>query len=390
MKAVRYVLMVGVIGAAFACGSFGADSESTPLAVEAGAPDADAAVLDAASADSGAPCVAGTVATDPHHCGRCGHDCLGGACDKGRCVPLVVAASQPEVRSIAVDNKEAVWVTSILSGQILACSHAGCGGAPTALATGIPFPRGVAVAPGNVFWTEPMTADISRCVRSTCASSKTLMNSTGGGDEIATDKTTVWATRGGGGQAITTCSIATSVCTVTTNANGGPPGRLAAANGVAFFTSPAGELRRIVGAAGTISDVLDGASRLAGAFGIAAAPDGSKAFFVNTTTGVISTAVVGPGAAQVPSVALITTATPQSIAFDGKALYWTTFGQNGLAGSVFSCDPTTSSTCTSTLVELATGVRPYAIALDDVSVYYSTLGTSAAVMDGAVMRVAKP
>lgn len=61
------------------------------------------------STEAGAPVDATPGACDPskltedtHHCGRCGHDCLGGACRGGACEPVVLASGFTEPFGIAV------------------------------------------------------------------------------------------------------------------------------------------------------------------------------------------------------------------------------------------------------------------------------------------------
>ena len=51
---------------------------------------------------------------DPHNCGACGHDCLGGACDAGVCVPLpagVLASGLIAPVSVAVDATNVYFAT---------------------------------------------------------------------------------------------------------------------------------------------------------------------------------------------------------------------------------------------------------------------------------------
>ena len=49
-------------------------------------------------------------ATDPHHCGACGHDCLGGTCSNSRCMPVALA-SQVQTYDLAVDG-DTVFATA--------------------------------------------------------------------------------------------------------------------------------------------------------------------------------------------------------------------------------------------------------------------------------------
>lgn len=66
--------------------------------------------------DSLPPPACGTV-DDPNNCGACGHSCLGGACARGQCQPVVLAENQtlehdPLVPdAIAVDATHVTWVT---------------------------------------------------------------------------------------------------------------------------------------------------------------------------------------------------------------------------------------------------------------------------------------
>jgi hypothetical protein len=41
---------------------------------------------------------------DPQNCGRCGHDCLRGACTSGACQPFALATMQAQPLHIAIDG----------------------------------------------------------------------------------------------------------------------------------------------------------------------------------------------------------------------------------------------------------------------------------------------
>jgi hypothetical protein len=52
------------------------------------------------------PCLDTTA--DPHHCGACGHDCLGGACVDSACQPAVLYTSE-HIRDLALNGTHLYW-----------------------------------------------------------------------------------------------------------------------------------------------------------------------------------------------------------------------------------------------------------------------------------------
>ena len=78
--------------------------------------------------------------SNPQHCGGCGHDCMGGACEGSTCVPLdkgVLASGQLGPFSIAVDSTNVYWSNAgrwpDMPTQIMKCAKSGCSNRPTAL-----------------------------------------------------------------------------------------------------------------------------------------------------------------------------------------------------------------------------------------------------------------
>jgi hypothetical protein len=96
-------------------------------------------------------------AVDPSNCGACGHSCLGGACEAGACRPIALAAGVGQ--GLALDAKNVYW-TDPEAGAVYQCPHAGCGGAPMALGTGINAPNTVAVNATTVFWSNHANPDV--------------------------------------------------------------------------------------------------------------------------------------------------------------------------------------------------------------------------------------
>jgi len=53
------------------------------------------------------PCVGADLASDPLHCGWCGHDCQGSKCEGGLCEPVILAQKEP------LGNGKGMWVLDV-------------------------------------------------------------------------------------------------------------------------------------------------------------------------------------------------------------------------------------------------------------------------------------
>ncbi len=77
---------------------------------------ADGPTADAPDPDAG-PCV--DLPTNPKHCGACNHDCLGGGCQEGRCLPIPLATTADgKPTAITLDDTHVYW-TDIVSGNLM-------------------------------------------------------------------------------------------------------------------------------------------------------------------------------------------------------------------------------------------------------------------------------
>lgn len=80
--------------------------------------------------DCGGQCV--DVATDGANCGKCGHDCGGGKCDKGVCQPMVVVDNL--TKPVFDVDATQVYYGDSAGNTLLACPKAGCTLQPKQLA----------------------------------------------------------------------------------------------------------------------------------------------------------------------------------------------------------------------------------------------------------------
>lgn len=94
------------------------------------------------------------LATDPKNCGRCGHDCLGGACAGGACRPVVLASGLTSPRAITVEGSY-VYFTALTPLGASAFRAPTAGGAYQELCTVPGAPAGIATDGIDVYWAAP-------------------------------------------------------------------------------------------------------------------------------------------------------------------------------------------------------------------------------------------
>ncbi|HSQ63684.1 MAG TPA: hypothetical protein VLM85_10745 [Polyangiaceae bacterium] len=93
--------------------------------------------------------------SDKANCGRCGHDCVGGACTTGVCQPLKVANGAGPITNappMATDGTYVCWSINTSSGTVYCAPTNVTTAVPIAVASGQDKPAAIAVAAGKVFW----------------------------------------------------------------------------------------------------------------------------------------------------------------------------------------------------------------------------------------------
>lgn len=102
-----------------------------------------------------------TLATNARHCGACGHDCGGGACEAGRCQPLLLAESSGTPTDVAVDESHVFFASE--DGSL---GRVGKGGRdPKSLVTGVSGGIGrMTVAQSFVFFRDRSASPVLHAV----------------------------------------------------------------------------------------------------------------------------------------------------------------------------------------------------------------------------------
>jgi hypothetical protein len=142
-----------------ACGLSLTGTGASVYGGEGGAPDASA--VDGETTDSGADGARCTsdVTNDPHNCGSCGHDCMGGDCFLGACQPVVFASGLSAPQGVAVDDKNLVW-TSPSKGTIGQIPLSG--GSSTTIVSGAGQPAYAALGGSDLYWTDRAGGNVMR------------------------------------------------------------------------------------------------------------------------------------------------------------------------------------------------------------------------------------
>lgn len=336
--------------------------------------------------DAGEAGACGDTSSDTHNCGRCGHDCLGGACSAGVCQPLVLVAPDSGARPshLVVQGQYVYWSDSVNDAinrtdtKSLQTTNIYYGGFDL---------DGLALDDAGIYFAD--VSSVYRCNIGGCAGTADTLapdGSTSGTPWfVAVDDNGVYWDDSDTMDVHTVPKMGGTVRTIYTG-----PGDA----GLAYFRAD-GRYVYVAGADGTVVRIPeDGGApqqmnpglQLPSAWELAL--DSQNLYWSqddpNLGPGTIN--VVGLNS-QSPRTFATNQPIPSGIAADSQNLYWTNFGTNAdsQSGSVVTCP---LSSCTSPLV-LATGQHiPRNIALDDVAVYWANFGNGD--NDGSLVRVAKP
>jgi hypothetical protein len=119
MTRVRIFLLLGVLTGC--AGLIGVPDLTFDEGAEQGNPDGalpDGATSDVMASDAGeagAICDETKLQTDALNCGRCGHDCIGGACNAGKCEPVQLAELGDTPLEHIVEHGSALYVSTYVN-----------------------------------------------------------------------------------------------------------------------------------------------------------------------------------------------------------------------------------------------------------------------------------
>jgi hypothetical protein len=407
-----------------ASGSDTASGRDVGAASDTGTPDSDARVdggLDATAHDASSPdgavtdaradaadasptCTANTT-SDPAHCGRCGHSCLGGLCTASVCQPVAIVQGQDNPYAIAVDATRVYWTT--YGGWTVMAANKD-GSSATVLATdavgNVSSPVGIAVDDAYVYWVNhdlpatPPAPSIARCAKTGCALKGTVIASNFQyGEEVEVDTTSAFWTEAFGHDVGRVGKAGATPGAIVTGLDPAP-NSLALDDTFVFFGTDSTIARIAKGAPlttdGGAYQVLFTGSGL-NATGLVA-DDANVYWAVVADPGLVEyVPKAGPGAGGTPRVIAAQQRSPYDVAVDATNVYWTSFGPDSNPGT-FKYLESTVSTCPKTGCPAAGPTvlakhqhQAHHLAVDDVAVYWTDKGTNGNATEGAVMRVAK-
>lgn len=119
--------------------------------------------------------------TDPKHCGRCNHSCLGGTCLLGKCQSVLLASSTNIVTTLQVTDSEIVW--GVDDGPIAKRNKDGSGAITTLVDRDLAYDS--AFSEGTLYWVNDfLNKEIRACKVAGCNKSPTMFYQHAGGNYL--------------------------------------------------------------------------------------------------------------------------------------------------------------------------------------------------------------
>ncbi|MCC6668315.1 MAG: hypothetical protein IT375_31515 [Polyangiaceae bacterium] len=314
------------------------------------------------------------LSTSATHCGKCGHDCLGGTCVAGACQPVTLFSNAINGPSRLALDATHIYFVDYKGGTVRRMLKDGT--AQQVLATGTECNR-IAVDGTHVYWTEQTPKLVRRAPKGGGAP-ETLGTGLSSALGLALDATNAYFSDMSATGAVNRAPKAPgSVQALASNVPW--PLEIAITPAHAYWTTFAnnGAVRRVPLAGGATEVVVPNVDN---SFGIAS--DAANVYFTVLGTGAnkgqVQSVALAATLPATPVVLAVSQGGPRGLAVDATHLFWT----NSDTQSVMRIAKDGSDLQKPTLIATG-GIEPLGIAVDDLAVYWADEKA------GTLRRVAK-
>jgi hypothetical protein len=312
--------------------------------------------------DGSRPCT--DTQMDSHNCGRCGHDCLGGACVQGHCQAVALVSSDAGVTpfGLAQDDAYLYWTDLKATGSVNRTSKDA--GSTLPVSPSAVYPRTVVVDDaGVVFWGE--SSGIYRCAHTGCSGNPLLVATGNSVSSLAIDGNFVYWSEGAP-QILRAHQYGSNETGATLWQGDAATNEVAADGQRVYFTAQDGLLHAIGVDGGAPATASWGNPLSSGSQGIAVYGGDVYWTVADPTQGSIlaaptSTLTVGTVAASQQD--------PQPVATDGANVYWANVNIAAQSAVILGCSIANCPSPTQLFQRQASNA--VAMVVDDRSIYWT-------------------